>query len=182
VTCRRTDFLTTPINGIQIFILQQFRMDEVRAYFRSASKHVFKYSAKEINTREGPFLKQAVEHASEFVKNPLLLALIVWIYNAGQRIPDNRIELYHQCSELLFKRWDTLKDIDRDLPDAHWLFQLLTEIAHSLYLINRAEEGDSNSEWLKARALEFFRRVYEGDVENRACASSERFVRHLIGR
>jgi hypothetical protein len=181
-TCRRTDFLTTPITGVQVFILQQFNMDEVRAYYRSASKYVFEYSDAEIDNRENPFLRQAEEHASEFIKNPLLLALIVWIYNVGQRIPDNRIELYHECSELLFQRWDSLKDIDPELPDAHWLFQLVTEIAHRLYLINRAEEGDSNAEWLKARALEFFRRMFDGDVENRARAASERFVRHLIGR
>ncbi len=87
-TCRRTDFLTTPIIGVQIFILQPFNMDEVNAYFRSVSKHVFEYSSDEIDEREGPFLKQAAEHASEFVKNPLLLALTVWIYNVGQRIPD----------------------------------------------------------------------------------------------
>jgi hypothetical protein len=181
-TCRRTDFLTTPIRGPQIFVLQQFNMQEVAAYFRSASKHVFDYPDRDIDGREGPFLRQAEEHASDFVRNPLLLALIVWIYNVGQRIPDNRIELYHECSELLFQRWDSLKDIDPELPDAHWLFQLVTEIAHRLYLINRAEEGDSNTEWLKARALEFFRRVFDGDVENRARAASERFVRHLIGR
>jgi hypothetical protein len=167
-TCRRTDFMTTPIAGVQIFLLQQFNTDEVRAYYRSASKHVFEYDDDEIANREDRFLQQAEQHASEFIKNPLLLALIVWIYNVGQRIPDNRIQLYEECSELLFRRWDSLKDIDPELPDAHRLFQLVTEIAHRLYLINRVEEGDSSSEWLKARALEFFRRVFEGDVENRA--------------
>ncbi len=90
--------------------------------------------------------------------------------------------MYQECSELLFQRWDSVKEIDPELPDAHWLFQLVTEIAHRLYLINRTEEGDSNSEWLKARALEFFRRVFDADVENRAHATSERFVKHLIGR
>jgi hypothetical protein len=180
-TCRRTDFLTTPISGIQIFILQQFSASEVQEYFRSASRHVFEYTEEEIAAREADFVKQAFAHASEFVKSPLLLALIVWIYNVGQHIPDNRVELYQECSELLFRRWDSLKEIDPDLPDAHWLFQLVTEIAHRLYLLT-SDEGESNDAWLKARVLEFFRRVYDGDVENRARAAAERFVGHLIGR
>jgi hypothetical protein len=180
-TCRRTEFLTTPILGIQTFLLQQFNSSEVQVYFRSASRHVFECSEDDVAAGEPDFVKQAFEHASEFVENPLLLALIVWIYNVGQRIPDNRVQLYQECSELLFRRWDSLKEIDPDLPDAHWLFQLVTEIAHRLYLLT-PDEGVSNDAWLKARALEFFRQVYEGDVENRARAASERFVRHLIGR
>jgi len=181
-TCRRTDFLATPISGVQIFVLQKFTLDEIKLYFRSASKHVFRCSDEEVCAREPEFIKQALEHASEFVRNPLLLALIVWIYNVGQRIPDNRVVLYEECSELLFRRWDSLKEIDPEIPDAHWLFQLVTEIAHRMYLINRAEEGDTNSEWLTARALEFFRIVYDNDVENRARKAAERFVGHLTGR
>jgi hypothetical protein len=181
-TCRRTDFLTTPIKGVQLFILQQFNLDEVGAYFRSASKHVFEFSEGEIALKEPPFIAQAKQHASEFIVNPLLLALLVWIYNVGQRIPDNRIELYRECSELLFRRWDSLKEIDPELPDPHWLFQLVTEIAHRLYLINPAEDGDSTADWLRRTALNFFRGVYDGDIENRARAASDRFVGHLIGR
>jgi len=180
-TCRRTDFLTTPILGKQIFLLLGFNHDEVLAYFRSSSQYVFDRSAEDIANREADFLKQAIEHAHEFIKNPLLLALIVWIYNVGQRIPDNRIELYEECSELLFRRWDSLKEIDPELPDPHWLFQLVTEIAHHLYLLT-PDEGESNSTWLRARALEFFKKVYDSDVENRSKAASDRFVRHLIGR
>lgn len=75
-----------------------------------------------------------------------------------------------------------MKEIDPELPDSHWLFQLVTEIAHRLYLIDRKIEGDSGAEWLKLTALNFFRKVYDGDVENRARAAAERFVGHLIGR
>jgi hypothetical protein len=181
-TCRKTDFKTTPVTGVQIFILQPFSEKEVQAYFRSASRHVFQRNDEKIRNCEEDFLNQAKKHASEFIHNPLLLALIVWIYNTGQRIPDNRIQLYQECSELLFKRWDALKAIDPDLPDAHWLDQLVTEIAHKLYLFDRSQEGEPDRDWLRARTLEFFRGVYVDDVENRARAAADRFVKHLIGR
>ncbi|MCS3893288.1 GTPase SAR1 family protein [Bradyrhizobium japonicum USDA 38] len=181
-TCRRTDFLVTPIRGVRLFELQQFIPAEIDSYFRSASKHVFQMDDAEIDQKSPDFSRQAHQYAPEFVVNPLLLALIVWIYNVAQRIPDNRIELYRECSELLFRRWDSLKEIDPELPDSHWLFQLVTEIAHRLYLIDRKTEGDSGAEWLKQTALNFFRGVYDGDVENRSRAAADRFVGHLIGR
>jgi hypothetical protein len=181
-TCRRTDFLVTPIRGVRVFALQQFTVPEIDLYYRSASKHVFEIQDTDIDAKAPDFVRQAQLYAPEFVVNPLLLALIVWIYNVAQRIPDNRIDLYRECSELLFRRWDSLKEIDPELPDAHWLFQLVTEIAHHLYLIDRKVEGDSDSEWLTSKVLNFFRSVYDGDVENRARAAAERFVRHLIGR
>ena len=80
----------------------------------------------------------------------------------------------------MFRRWDSLKEIDPELPDPHWLFPLVTEIAHRLYLINPAEDGDSTADWLRMTALNFFRGVYDGDIETRA--ASDRFVGHLIGR
>lgn len=180
-TCRRTDFIVTPILGVEIFHLRQFSLEETRAYFRSASRWVFEKSDQEIAREQEEFIEQAKRHAEEFVRNPLLLALIVWIYSLGQRIPDNRIELYAECSDLLFRRWDSLKAIDPEIPDPHWLFQLVTELARQLYLISPAIE-QPNQEWLRSRVLEFFRSVYQIDAENRSHAAADRFVSHLIGR
>jgi NACHT domain len=180
-TCRRTDFIVTPIVSVEIFHLRHFSLEETKAYFRSASRWVFEKSEQEITREEGSFIEQAERHAEEFVRNPLLLALIVWIYSVGQRIPDNRIELYAKCSDLLFRRWDSLKAIDPEIPDPHWLFQLVTQLAHRLYLISPSHE-QPNQDWLRSRVLEFFREVYEIDAENRAQAAADRFVSHLIGR
>lgn len=180
-TCRRTDFIVTPILGVEIFHLRQFSLAETKAYFRSASRWVFEKTDEDIDREQDQFIQQAQRHAEEFVRNPLLLALIVWIYSVGQRIPDNRIELYAECSDLLFRRWDSLKAIDPEIPDPHWLFQLVTELARQLYLISPAVQ-QPNQEWLRARVLEFFRNVYEIDAEHRAQAAADRFVSHLIGR
>lgn len=88
-TCRRTDFLVTPIRGIRLFELQQFIAPEIDLYFRSASKHVFQMDDAEIDQKAPDFSRQAQQYAPEFVVNPLLLALIVWIYNVAQRIPSS---------------------------------------------------------------------------------------------
>jgi predicted NACHT family NTPase len=180
-TCRKTDFQITPISDVEIYLLQPFNLGDIHEYFRSASRWVFDKSPSQIDEQEPAFIQQASRHASEFIRSPLLLALIVWIYSVGQRIPDNRIELYAECSDLLFRRWDSLKKLDPDLPDPHWLFQLVKEIAQRLYFF-RSDEGPPNLDWLKERVLEFFQRVYEIDAENRARAAADRFAEHLIGR
>ncbi len=45
--------------------------------------------------------------------NPLLLSLIVLVYEEQLDLPDRRAELYHRCVETLLTKWDTSRDIRR---------------------------------------------------------------------
>jgi len=45
--------------------------------------------------------------------NPLLLALIVIVYEEQLDLPDRRAELYNRCTETLLTKWDASRDVRR---------------------------------------------------------------------
>src|SRR5207248_841286 len=45
--------------------------------------------------------------------NPLLLTLIVIVYEAQLDLPDRRAELYKQCVETLLTKWDATRNVRR---------------------------------------------------------------------
>ncbi len=67
---------------------------------------------------------------SSLAANPLLLSLIVIVYEAGLDLPERRAELYKQCVETLLKKWDASRSIRRlrAFTPEHKQ-QLLTEVA-----------------------------------------------------
>ena len=62
--------------------------------------------------------------------NPLLLSLIIMVYELRQELPERRAEIYRQCIDVLLFRWDTSRDIRRRRKfKAEQKQDLLTEIA-----------------------------------------------------
>ncbi len=62
--------------------------------------------------------------------NPLLLCLIVLVYESRQDLPEQRSRIYEQCVETLLFRWDTSRDIRRRKKfDVEKKQQLLEEMA-----------------------------------------------------
>ena len=70
--------------------------------------------------------------------NPLLLSLILIVYEAQLDLPDRRAELYKQCVETLLTKWDTSRDIRRrrEFKPEHKR-QLLEEVAWHFHLQGR---------------------------------------------
>jgi HEAT repeat protein/uncharacterized membrane protein YciS (DUF1049 family) len=62
--------------------------------------------------------------------NPLLLSLIVIVYEAHLDLPDRRAELYKQCVDTLLTKWDASRNVRRrrEFKPEHKL-QLLEEVA-----------------------------------------------------
>jgi GTPase SAR1 family protein len=70
--------------------------------------------------------------------NPLLLCLIVLVYESLQDLPEQRAEIYKQCVDVLLSKWDTSRDIRRRKkfkPEHKQL--LLTEIAWHFHVQGR---------------------------------------------
>jgi HEAT repeat protein len=94
--------------------------------------------------------------------NPLLLSLIVLLYEDQLDLPDRRAELYRRCVETLLTRWDSSRDVQRRsefspeqklqlLEAIAWHFhargqryfaedELLTEVSHFLPTIGLPAE------------------------------------------
>lgn len=69
--------------------------------------------------------------------SPLLLTLLCIAFDDGMEFPSSRVELYEDAIETLLKRWDTTRQIRRDIVYRELTYKkkkrLLQEIAYSTY-------------------------------------------------
>ena len=70
--------------------------------------------------------------------NPLLLSLIVQLYERQRRLPDRRADLYKQCTEMLLTKWDKSRNVQRysALTTEHTR-QVLRRVAWHFHLSGR---------------------------------------------
>ncbi len=84
--------------------------------------------------------------------NPLLLSLIVLLYERDWRLPERRVELYEEAVDLLITDWDKLRGIARQprlLPEQKQ--QILTQLAACFHAANlRVVEYEQLREYLAA--------------------------------
>ncbi len=84
--------------------------------------------------------------------NPLLLSLIVLLYERNWRLPERRVELYEEAVDLLITDWDNLRQIDRQprlLPEQKQ--QILTQLAACFHAAHvRVVEYEPLREYLTA--------------------------------
>lgn len=73
--------------------------------------------------------------------NPLLLSLLCNLYRTSGEIPTNRREIYADCAELLFKRWDAHRQIQSHHSVPRFANQLMQQIADWFYNTPSAQSG-----------------------------------------
>jgi predicted NACHT family NTPase len=56
---------------------------------------------------------KARQPVQELATNPLLLTLLCWIFGEGADFPSNRSELYKEGLDVLLKKWDGKRNIER---------------------------------------------------------------------
>jgi hypothetical protein len=131
------------------FRLGNFRDEDVAAYAR-------KWFALEDGTR--PFEADAFLAESKSVpdlrSNPLLLSLMCILYRGEGSLPRNRAEIYEQCANLLFRRWDARRRIHQDLRAGHLLEPALRHLAWWLFTRDNTQSAVTERE-LIAAASEF---------------------------
>jgi hypothetical protein len=181
VTSRKVGYVQVPLHGFDIFELDHFDEADIRAYATLYTANVFQRAQEALESDVEKFLVLSAARAPEFVKVPLLLALIVWLFNSTQRIPDNREEVYRECAFLLFERWDALREISADVPTPYRLFALLTRLAPQFFLDPELHDGASRV-WLTQAIKDFFLDDYVDNREARAEHAATKLVEHLSGR
>lgn len=74
-------------------------------------------------------------HLQDLAANPLMLSLIVLVYENQLDLPDRRVELYKQCVATLLTRWDASRDIRRSRyfsrDDVQFLLQEVAWDSHN---------------------------------------------------
>ena len=85
--------------------------------------------------------------------NPLMLSLLCILYRARGHIPRNRRQIYSQCADLLFNRWDRMRHIEQPYDHTHYGDELMQEIATWFYHSQSAQAGLEEQQIRKVIAL-----------------------------
>lgn len=105
------------------FHLVPFASDEVTTY----AHKWFGNGATEVELANA-FIRD-VEAVPDLRENPLILSLLCTLYKARGHIPRNRRLVYTQCADLLFHRWDSMRQIDQPTDHIDHGQDLMQEIA-----------------------------------------------------
>jgi len=112
--------------------------------------------------------------------NPLLLSLMCILYRGEGSLPRNRAELYEQCANLLFHRWDARRRIHRELRAGHLLSPALRHLAWWLFTREQPQPAVTETE-LVIQATDFLHgRGFESQEDARDAARE--FVEFCRGR
>jgi HEAT repeats len=130
VTARKAGYHQRPhLNGFTELEVLDFRLEEIQQFtnnwFACYTTPRRYATADDLNARLA-----RNSRLQSLAANPLLLCLIVMVYELQQELPEKRAELYKQCIDTLLFRWDTSRDIRRRREfKTEYKRQLLTEIA-----------------------------------------------------
>ena len=80
----------------------------------------------------GTFLAES-EGVRDLRSNPLLLSLMCILYRGAGWLPRNRADVYRQCADLLFQRWDARRRIHQELRAGHLIEPVLRDVAWRLF-------------------------------------------------
>lgn len=111
---------------------------------------------------------------------PLLLALMCILYRGRQFIPENRPEVYEECSRLLFKDWDRHRHIHHDLPYHAHIDYCLQHLAWWIFGDPQREEAVAESEIVR-RVRDYFAEWVHPNIDE-AHAAAQDFVAYCRGR
>ena len=112
--------------------------------------------------------------------NPLLLSLMCILYRGEGSLPRNRADVYQQCADLLFRRWDARRGIQQELWARHLVEPALRNLAWRLFARDLPQPNIPERALIDATARFLHGRGFESEDEARAAAGE--FVEFCRGR
>jgi hypothetical protein len=180
VTSRIVGYRDAPLSSdYQLFTFSRFNKEEVKKFSERLIRAVTSGKIVEAKAKADTFLTQTDTTAGDLRENPLLLGLMVYIFNARGDVPNNRPEIYKECSLLMFEKWDQRRDIVFEFPKDFQLLDLFGFLAAEIFGNAETEDGVSE-EWLLTKLRKFFNVWYEDKC--RSVAASNVLVEFIIGR
>ena len=135
-TSRENGYEDAPFSKVFAkYKLLPFTLDQVAEY---ATKWFSADTDGENLTRT--FLRDA-QPVEELVQNPLMLSLLCILYRNRGYIPRNRRAVYKDCADLLFRRWDSMRDIEQPTDHVEHGEDLMEEIALFYFKSQAAQSG-----------------------------------------
>jgi hypothetical protein len=180
ITSRIVGYKDAPLSDTsQIFTLSRFNEGEVRKFSENLISSIDQIPLGVAKIKAEKFLTQTNASASDLRENPLLLGLMVYIFNSRGDVPSNRPEIYKECSLLMFEKWDQRRDINFQFPQDFDLLDLFGFLASKIFGKAETEDGVSE-EWLSKRIREFFVLWYEDKAKS--VQASKVLVDFITGR
>lgn len=147
VTARKAGYQQRAVlGGFTELVVLDFRPQDIRQFvnnwFACQREPQKRKSALELNNK-----LERNPRIQALAANPLLLSLIVILYEARLDLPDRRAELYKQCVDTLLTKWDASRNIRRRREfKPEYKHLLLEEVAW--YFHNRGQRYFKENELL----------------------------------
>lgn len=180
ITSRIVGYRDAPMSdGHQLYTLSRFNEAEVINFSQKLLASVAQIPLTEAKEKSKDFLAQTQSAASDLRANPLLLGLMVYIFNARGDVPNNRPEIYKECSLLMFEKWDQRRDIRFKFPQDFDLLDLFGFLASEIFGDAETEDGVTEA-WLSEKMRGFFTMWYNDRAKS--VAASKILVSFITGR
>lgn len=178
VTSRKVGYDLAPLDHrlFAVTELMDFDTNQVTSY----SDKWFPYAAQTLRVGR-PNLASAFLRDSEAVKDirksPLMLSLLCSLYIEDRYIPANRADVYKKCAEMLFEKWDQI----RDVPSYHRSVFATRKALQTLAwrLLTETQDGRLSQTRMEKILSEHFRERSDEDLAQR---SAESFLAACRGR
>ena len=180
VTSRFVGYMDAPLNPqYECLSLAEFGDHEIASYSKKSLAVIKGVKESSVERDVKHFLDQTSRTASDLRVNPLMLALMVWLFAIKGDVPANRPEIYKECATLMFEKWDQNRGILVGIPSDFELIDLFGFVANEIFGRAELEEGVSK-DWLLKKIKTYFSTWYEDKV--RAVEVSKSLVDFLVGR
>jgi NACHT domain len=136
------------------------------------AEYVRKWFRQDADARVDDAATFLAESASvrDLRSNPLLLSLMCILYRGEGSLPRDRAEVYQQCADLLFRRWDARRDIHQGLRAGHLLEPVLRNVAWSLFARNAPQPTMRERDLIDHTAGFLQSRGFESEDDARSAA------------
>ncbi|MET8078724.1 NACHT domain-containing protein [Streptomyces sp. NPDC005303] len=156
-----------------------FDTHRVGEYVRKWFAHEEGITRSEAEQLASTFMDESTA-VSDLRSNPLMLALMCILYRGEGSIPQSRPEVYEQCANLLFRKWDARRRIHTELRARAHVEPALRHLAYWLFSRKETESAVTQRR-LTAETAEFLHhRGFESKEEAREAA--DEFVNFCKGR
>tara|TARA_R110001599_G_scaffold224251_1_gene423422 strand:+ start:2047 stop:5013 length:2967 start_codon:yes stop_codon:yes gene_type:complete len=165
------DKAALPSDQFEELTLGDFLDSDVQLYAENFSRYVTRMKVAEARIAAEKFIAQTTNNASDLRKNPLMLGLMMWIFNIRQDVPSNRPEIYKECARLMFERWDKERGIIVELPQTFDRLQVFSYIASKVFVDDELS-GGVTAEWIESETRQHLCQVLESQSQAYKAASA----------
>ncbi len=164
VTSRVVGYTEAPLaTDFKKAYLRQFTEDDIRNYAGKWFSLQVELEPFESAKLASDFYNESAE-VPDIRANPLMLSLLCTVYRGSRTIPRSRAELYEQCANLMFERWDSIRGITHEGPKRSTLRGAIRDIALWMYTTESLASGVPERKLRRRLSNFFMKRIDDEDA------------------